>query len=162
MWFSRMTTAAFSSTRKMSRSYLQPRGTFGRGSGDKRKQSRLGAHCVHNWTSPVTSRSEQPTPVTHFAITCETSTAPSKNKISPNFLSLPFLVPFSTSERCPPTPDFTLADVVKTTLYLEPNTWLITHSRDVRPLHPDIDPTSSTRLGSSLTISGAREESNWL
>src|SRR2546428_10170825 len=28
---------------------------------------------------------------------------------------------------------------------------------DVHPLHPDIDQTSSTRLGSSLTISGARE-----
>ena len=33
---------------------------------------------------------------------------------------------------------------------------------DVHSLHPDINPTSSTRLGSSLTISGAREGRRWL
>jgi hypothetical protein len=33
---------------------------------------------------------------------------------------------------------------------------------DVHSLHPDINPTSSTRLGSSLTISGARQGWRWL
>jgi hypothetical protein len=32
----------------------------------------------------------------------------------------------------------------------------------VHSLHPDINPTSSTRLGSSLTISGARQGWRWL
>src|SRR5437763_10364915 len=50
--------------------------------GDKRKELRPAGRCAHNWTSPVTSRSEQPIPVTRFAITCETSTAPSKNRKS--------------------------------------------------------------------------------
>ena len=45
----------------MSRSYLQPPGDFGDGNGNKRKQSRPDGRCVHNWTSPVTFRSEQPT-----------------------------------------------------------------------------------------------------
>ena len=33
---------------------------------------------------------------------------------------------------------------------------------DAHSLHPDINPTSSTRLGSSLTISGARQGWRWL
>src|SRR5438270_12175144 len=145
MSFSQMTTAAFSSGRKNVKELLATaRKFFGDGSGNKRKQSRPDARCAHNWTSPVTSRSEQPTPVTRFAITCETSTAPSKNKISYGLLSLSFLAPFSTSSTS------------------NPNTWLITRRRDLHPLHPDLDPTSSTRLGSSLTISGARERSRWL
>ena len=38
----------------------------------------------------------------------------------------------------------TLSDGYNTTLYLDPNSWLITRRRDVRPLHPDIDPTPTT------------------
>jgi hypothetical protein len=37
-------------------------------------------------------------------------------------LSVPFLTSFSALERCPPAPDFTLADGVDVTLYLDPNT----------------------------------------
>lgn len=35
----------------------------------------------------------------------------------------------------------TLHDGYVTTLYVDPNSWLITKRRDVRPLHVDIDPT---------------------
>jgi hypothetical protein len=35
----------------------------------------------------------------------------------------------------------TLSDGYRTTLYVDPNTWLITRRRDFRPLHVDIDPT---------------------
>ena len=35
----------------------------------------------------------------------------------------------------------TLSDGYSTALYLDPDSWLITRRRDVRPLHPDIDPT---------------------
>jgi hypothetical protein len=38
----------------------------------------------------------------------------------------------------------TFSDGVSTTLYLDPKTWLITRRRDVRPLHPDLDPTPTT------------------
>ena len=38
----------------------------------------------------------------------------------------------------------TLADGYKTTLYIDPDSWLITRRRDVRPLHPDVDPTPTT------------------
>ena len=38
----------------------------------------------------------------------------------------------------------TLKDGYRTTLYVDPNTWLITRRRDVRPLHVDIDPTPTT------------------
>ena len=38
----------------------------------------------------------------------------------------------------------TFSDEASTTLYLDPRTWLITRRRDVRPLHPDIDPTPTT------------------
>ena len=38
----------------------------------------------------------------------------------------------------------TLADGYSTTLYLDPTSWLITRRRDVRPLHPDVDPTPTT------------------
>jgi hypothetical protein len=78
MSFSQMTTAAFSSGRKNVEELLATARRFGDGSGYKREQSRPDGRCAHNWTSPVTSRIEQPTPVTHFAITCETSTASSK------------------------------------------------------------------------------------
>jgi hypothetical protein len=73
MSFSQMTTAAFSSGRKNVEELLATARRFGDGNGNKREQSRLDGRCAHNWTSPVTSRSEQPTPVTHFAITCEIS-----------------------------------------------------------------------------------------
>ena len=122
----------------MSRSYLQPPGDFGDGNGNKRKQSRPDGRCVHNWTSPVTFRSEQPTPVTHFAITCETSTASSKKKVSPNLLSLLFLASFSTSERSPSTPYRTSSDGVNITLR-RPHCWLITRRRELARSHPDID-----------------------
>lgn len=38
----------------------------------------------------------------------------------------------------------TFGDGVSTTLYLDPESWLITRRRDVRALHPDIDPTTTT------------------
>lgn len=38
----------------------------------------------------------------------------------------------------------TFSDRMNTTLYLDPETWLITRRRDVRPLHPDLDPTPTT------------------
>jgi hypothetical protein len=67
MSFSQMTTAAFSSGRKNVEELLvTARKIFLGGSGNKRKQSGPGGRCAHNWTSPVTFRSEQPTPVTHF------------------------------------------------------------------------------------------------
>lgn len=38
----------------------------------------------------------------------------------------------------------TLADGYTTTLYVDPNNWLITRRRDFRPLHVDVDPTPTT------------------
>ena len=38
----------------------------------------------------------------------------------------------------------TFSDGASTTLYLDPKTWLVTRRRDVRPLHPDMDPTPTT------------------
>lgn len=38
----------------------------------------------------------------------------------------------------------TLNDGYITTLYVDPQSWLITRRRDVRPLHVDIDPTPTT------------------
>jgi len=38
----------------------------------------------------------------------------------------------------------TFADGDSTMLYLDPDSWLITRRRDVRPLHPDIDATPTT------------------
>jgi hypothetical protein len=38
----------------------------------------------------------------------------------------------------------TLNDGYVTTLYVDPKSWFITHRRDVRPLHVDIDPTPTT------------------
>ena len=37
-----------------------------------------------------------------------------------------------------------LADGYETTLYVDPASWLITRRRDMRPLHPDVDPTPTT------------------
>ena len=56
----------------------------------------------------------------------------------------------------------TLSDGYTTTLYLDPDSWLITRRRDVRALHPDVDPTPTTienkmtdfrRVGDLLTRS---------
>src|SRR5215475_11564024 len=38
----------------------------------------------------------------------------------------------------------TFPDGASTTLYLDPKTWLIRRRRDVRPFHPDMDPTPTT------------------
>jgi hypothetical protein len=38
----------------------------------------------------------------------------------------------------------TLKDGYRTTLYVDPKSWLITRRRDFRPLHVDIDPTPTT------------------
>ena len=38
----------------------------------------------------------------------------------------------------------TTSDGYKTSLYIDPNTWLITRKREFRPLHVDIDPRPST------------------
>ena len=138
---------------------MQPPGKFFGRQRQRAKAIRAGRALRAQWTSPVTFRSEQPTPVTHFAITCETSTASSKKKISPNLLSLSFLASFSTSERSPPTPYRTFSDGVNITLR-RPHRWLITRRRDLARSIPIS--TSSTRLGSSLTISGARKGRRWL
>ena len=37
-----------------------------------------------------------------------------------------------------------LSDGYRTTLYIDPDSWLVTRRRDVRPLHPDINPTPTT------------------
>jgi hypothetical protein len=37
-----------------------------------------------------------------------------------------------------------LADGYNTSLYVDPQSWLITRRRDVRPLHPDVDPRPTT------------------
>ena len=53
----------------------------------------------------------------------------------------------------------TLNDGYATTLYLDPNSWLITRRRDVRPLHVDVDPTPTTieqRSSDFRTISGVQ------
>jgi hypothetical protein len=53
----------------------------------------------------------------------------------------------------------TLKDGYRTTLYVDPENWLITRRRDFRPLHVDIDPTPTTIEQRSLDfrmISGVR------
>jgi hypothetical protein len=53
----------------------------------------------------------------------------------------------------------TLGDGYRTTLYVDPKSWLITRRRDFRPLHVDIDPTPTTiqqRSSDFRTISGVR------
>jgi hypothetical protein len=50
-----------------------------------------------------------------------------------------------------------LADGYETSLFVDPRTWLITRRRDVRALHPDIDPTPrqsspASRNGVRLTV----------
>ena len=53
----------------------------------------------------------------------------------------------------------TLNDGYDTTLYVDPNSWLITRRRDVRPLHVDVDPTPTTieqRSFDFRTISGVQ------
>ena len=159
MSFSQMTTAAFSPGRKNVEELLATARRFGDGSGNKRKQSRADARCAHNWTSPVTSRSEQPTPVTHFAITCETSTGHRRNRF------LLIFYPFRSSRRFllqsavlrPPYRTF--SDGVNITPR-RPHRWLIIRRRDLARSIPIS--TSNTRLGSSLTISGARKGRRWL
>ena len=122
----------------MSRSYLQPPGDFGDGNGNKRKQSRPDGRCVHNWTSPVTFRSEQPTPSHTFRHHLRNIDGVIEEKVSPNLLSLSFLASFSTSERSPSTPYRTSSDGINITL-LRPHCWLITRRRDLARSHPDID-----------------------
>ena len=53
----------------------------------------------------------------------------------------------------------TLNDGYLTTLYVDPNNWLITRRRDVRPLHVDVDPTPTTieqRNSDFRTIAGVQ------
>jgi hypothetical protein len=53
----------------------------------------------------------------------------------------------------------TLKDGYRTTLYVDPTSWLITRRRDIRPLHVDIDPTPTTieqRSTDFRTISGVQ------
>ena len=53
----------------------------------------------------------------------------------------------------------TLNDGYATTLYVDPNSWLITRRRDIRPLHVDVDPTPTTieqRSSDFRTISGVQ------
>jgi hypothetical protein len=53
----------------------------------------------------------------------------------------------------------TLRDGYVTTLYVDPESWLITRRRDIRPLHVDIDPTPTTieqRSSDFRSISGVQ------
>ncbi|HWY50617.1 MAG TPA: hypothetical protein VNW72_03965 [Chthoniobacterales bacterium] len=53
----------------------------------------------------------------------------------------------------------TLSDGYTTTLYVDPESWLITRRRDVRPLHVDVDPTPTTieqRSSDFREVSGVR------
>ena len=53
----------------------------------------------------------------------------------------------------------TLSDGYNTTLYIDPESWLVTRRRDFRPLHVDIDPTPTTieqRLSDFREVSGVR------
>ena len=53
----------------------------------------------------------------------------------------------------------TLSDGYTTTLYVDPQSWLITRRRDVRPLHVDVDPTPTTieqRSSDFREVSGVR------
>ena len=55
--------------------------------------------------------------------------------------------------------EVTLKDGYRTTLYIDPNTWLITRRRDLRPLHVDIDPTPTMieqRSTDFRTVSGVQ------
>ena len=62
----------------------------------------------------------------------------------------------------------TLDDGYVTTLYVDPNSWLVTRRRDVRPLHVDIDPTptaieqrmSDFRKVAGVTFSFANTETD--
>jgi hypothetical protein len=52
-----------------------------------------------------------------------------------------------------------LSDGYTTTLYVDPQSWLITRRRDVRPLHVDVDPTPTTieqRSSDFREVSGVR------
>jgi len=53
----------------------------------------------------------------------------------------------------------TLRDGYETTVYVDPNSWLITRRRDFRPLHVDIDPTPTTieqRSSDFRAVAGVR------
>jgi hypothetical protein len=53
----------------------------------------------------------------------------------------------------------TFSDGYNTSLYVDPKTWLITRRRDVRPLHPDVDPKPTTieaRYSDFREISGVQ------
>ena len=53
----------------------------------------------------------------------------------------------------------TFGDGYTTTLYVDPQSWLITRRRDVRPLHVDVDPTPTTieqRSSDFREIAGVR------
>ena len=52
-----------------------------------------------------------------------------------------------------------LSDGYTTSLYIDPNSWLITRRREVRPLHVDVDPrptTIETQLSDFRTVAGVR------
>src|SRR6266403_3221136 len=53
----------------------------------------------------------------------------------------------------------TFGDGYTTSLYVDPQSWLITRRRDVRPLHVDVDPTPTTieqRISDFREVSGVR------
>ena len=53
----------------------------------------------------------------------------------------------------------TFGDGYATSLYVDPQSWLITRRRDVRPLHVDVDPTPTTieqRISDFREIAGVR------
>ena len=53
----------------------------------------------------------------------------------------------------------TLGDGYTTTLYVDPNSWLLTRRRDIRSLHVDVDPTPTTieqRSSDFRTVAGVK------
>jgi len=143
----------------MSRSYLQPPGDFGDGSGNKRKQSRrTGVACTIG-LCPLPSEANS-RPQSHI------SRSPAKHRRRhrrKRFLLI--FYPFRSSRR------FLLQSAVLRPLTVPLPMALISRYVDpiagsslaggTSPAHIPIS-TSSTRLGSSLTISGARKRRRWL
>jgi hypothetical protein len=143
----------------MSRSYLQPPGDLGTGAATSESnegRTRV-ARTIGLRLLPPEANSR---PQSHIS---RSPAKPRRRHRRNRFLLIfyPFRSSpsFSTSERSPPTPYRTFFDGVNITLR-RPHRWLIIRRRDLARSIPIS--TSSTRLGSSLTISGARQGRRWL
>ena len=154
MSFSRMTTAAFWSGRKNVEELLATARRFW---GRERQQAKAikagrALRAQLDFARCLQKRTADPSHTFHDHL--RNIDGVIEEKDFPNLLSLSFLASFSTSERSPPTPYRTFSDGVNITLR-RPHRWLITRRRDLARSIPIS--TSSTRLGPSLTISGARD-----